>query len=63
MATFLTEYKNHLGQKWCGPNITAPNIIDAKKQIKSLKIIGVLVETIGTETGERTLFGEDENEK
>ena len=66
MPVFLTEYKDHLGRRWCGPNIPAKDQAEAQRHLasltESLTLLGVLVETIDYETGERTLYPEPEED-
>jgi len=60
MAIFLTEFRDHHGRVWYGPRIQARSVEEARNFLRSLKetmrITGVLVETIEFETGKRTLY-------
>jgi predicted heme/steroid binding protein len=67
MAIFLTEYKDHLGRRWCGPDISAEDLAEASRHVaslnESLAIVGVLVETIDFETGKRTIYAPPQEER
>ena len=60
MAIFLTEYLDHKGRRWAGPDINAKTRREAEKTIAWLKqtivVLGPLVEAIDAETGDRTAF-------
>jgi len=60
LAIFLTEYRDHRGRCWSGPDIEARTWKEAAQTLSSLKrtvvILGPLVERIDAETGERIAF-------
>jgi len=66
MAIFLTRYKLNDGA-WAGPNINARTWSEAemkfKQMVESLRLDGVLAETIDADTGKTVLFTppEDDN--
>jgi len=67
MAIFLTEYRDRHGRRWCGPNIPASNRAEAERTLDALRdsvtIVGVLVETIDSETGKRTIYAPPQEER
>jgi len=66
MAIFLTEYRDHQGKRWCGPDVHANTWKEAKQILESLKksivISGPLLERIDSETGERIVFPPPEDD-
>jgi len=60
MPIFLTKFTDSNGRHFAGPYFQARNFKEAEKIVRTMKVVGILIETIDAETGERTLYPQAE---